>query len=263
MKKHNFAFIPTLFSSGDIVPGASWINAPGHPPSGPTVSDHIAVMRAQLKDISSGDWGNVLFANSHTGSDSFTAAEANELFAAVTAAAKEFGCTVHHESHRARILYSPWVSRDILPANPDLTLTADLSHWTVVSEAGPTNPTLDGFVRSIAHRFRHIHARIGYEEGPQVTDPAAPEWAAHVEGFLSWWEAIWAAAAARGDEYFTVVPEHGPPGYQHTMPYTHMPLADIWRVNHWVAQRVAKRYSEIYGAANAPAIGDLRDPRLS
>jgi hypothetical protein len=33
---------------------------------------------------------------------------------------------VHHETHRGRVLYSPWVTRDLLPRHPTLTLVADL-----------------------------------------------------------------------------------------------------------------------------------------
>ena len=32
-------------------------------------------------------------------------------------------------------------------------------------------------------------------------------------------------------------PEHGPPNYQQTVPYTRQPLASIWEINHWIALR--------------------------
>lgn len=38
-------------------------------------------------------------------------------------------------------------------------------------------------------------------------------------------------------------PEHGPPNYQQTIPYTRQPLASIWEINHWIAlrQQVSER----------------------
>ena len=39
------------------------------------------------------------------------------------------GFTVHHETHRGRYFFHPRPTRDMLALYPDLTLTADLSHW--------------------------------------------------------------------------------------------------------------------------------------
>ena len=44
----------------------------------------------------------------------------------------------------------------------------DFSHHTVVCEAGPGDRCLDEAVREIVPRVHHIHARIGYENSPQV-----------------------------------------------------------------------------------------------
>ncbi|KAK1249719.1 hypothetical protein MKX08_009722, partial [Trichoderma sp. CBMAI-0020] len=41
---------------------------------------------------------------------------------------------VCHETHRSRSLFTPWVTRMILEAVPELRLTADFSHWMVVGE---------------------------------------------------------------------------------------------------------------------------------
>jgi hypothetical protein len=35
----------------------------------------------------------------------------------------------------------------------------------------------------------------------------------------------------------SLAPEHGPPNYQQTVPYTRQPLASIWEINHWIALR--------------------------
>jgi hypothetical protein len=87
----------------------------------------------------------------------------------------------------------------------------------------------------------HIHARVGFEEGPQVNDPRAPEWKAHVEGFENWWQLIW--KHQRDVKKYTVTsvtPEQGPFTYQPCIPYTLQPLADIWEVNNWIGDRMKK-----------------------
>jgi hypothetical protein len=57
-------------------------------------------------------------------------------------------------------------------------------------------------------------SRVGYDHGPQVPDPRVGQWLEYMEGHERWWDAIWHAAAARGDEEVTMTPEHGPPNYQ-------------------------------------------------
>ncbi|HAS19048.1 MAG TPA: xylose isomerase, partial [Flavobacteriaceae bacterium] len=40
------------------------------------------------------------------------------------------------------------------------------------------------------NRTEHVHARVGFEEGPQVNDPQAPEWKKALERHLNLWETI-------------------------------------------------------------------------
>ena len=47
------------------------------------------------------------------GKDDFTPSEADDLFAFCVAFEKEHGAVVHHETHRARILYSPWIAKEV------------------------------------------------------------------------------------------------------------------------------------------------------
>ena len=52
-----------------------------------------------------------------------------------------------------------------------------------------------------------------------------------MEGFENWWDIIWKAQKERGDEFTTMTPEHGPPSYQQTIPFSGEPVAHIWDVN--------------------------------
>ena len=95
----------------------------------------------------------------------FTAAEADRLLAFCESCSRalDLGGRVHHETHRSRILYSPWVTRDVCARHAKLTLVADYSHFTCVAEARPTDPELDACVRALNARVRHVHARVGFE----------------------------------------------------------------------------------------------------
>ena len=94
--------------------------------------------------------------------------------------------------------------------------------------------------------FHHTHCRVGYDNGPQVCDPRAPEWLPYMEGHERWWDAIWHASKKRGDSVVTMIAEHGPPNYQQTCPYSREPLAHIWDVNHWIHLRRQKRFADLF-----------------
>jgi hypothetical protein len=94
----------------------------------------------------------------------------------------------------------------------------------------------------------HTQCRVGYDHGPQVSDPRAPEWIHYMEGFERWWDKIWQSQQARGFKYTTMLAEHGPPTYQMCVPGTQEPLANIWDVNHWVQLRRQKRFEQLFGS---------------
>ena len=130
------------------------------------------------------------------------------------------GITICHETHRGRILYNPWVTRAMCTAFPRLKLTADLSHFCVVAERvfgdddadwksvmaevtppPPVARTAEAAAQ-VARATHHIHARVGYAEGPQVPDPRAPEYATALEAHEKWWDQIlstqvWATIVGR------------------------------------------------------------------
>lgn len=79
----------------------------------------------------------------------------------------------------------------------------------------------------------------------------------YTEGHEQWWDTIWEAQAARGQAVTTVSPEHGPPNYQQTVPGTRQPLASIWEVNHFIAQRQADRFQAKHGQGSASQLQPL------
>ncbi len=165
----------------------------------------------------------------HSGRDSMSHDEGSAYFEAALRIEERLGIPVAHETHRGRILFAPWETLYYLRRFNELKIVADYSHWVNVCERLPDDQAeaLDLANR----RTAHIHSRIGYEEGPQVPDPAAPEYAAQ----RAWHEQQWrqildyhADAPA-----FTITPEYGPPPYLHTLPHTNVPVADNWEVCLW------------------------------
>jgi hypothetical protein len=96
-------------------------------------------------------------------------------------------------------------------------------------------------MRMALSRTDHIHARIGHQEGPQVNDPRAPEWADAVKAHYAWWDEIVKRKAAEGLPV-TVLTEFGPPTYLPTVPYTFQPLADQWDINVYMMKTLRERY---------------------
>jgi hypothetical protein len=139
------------------------------------------------------------------------------------------------ETHRSRSFFNPWVTRDVLRAVPDLKITMDISHWSVVCER-----LMDSewdVIEEIAPKTHHIHGRIGYDQGPQVPHPAAPEYARERQVHEDAWELVWQSQLEQGYEISTLTPEFGPDGYLHTLPFTNAPVADLWEINQWVGNQ--------------------------
>lgn len=172
----------------------------------------------------------------HSGRDYLSFEEGKAFFERVLAKEREVGIPVSHETHRSRLLYSPYQARDFLEAIPDLRINADFSHWVCVCEC--MLEEIDDIVALASERTTHLHARIGHPEGPQVSDPRAPEFAPFRERFESWWTRIKEMREKDGTESLIVVPEYGPPGYMPTLPYTRQPVADLFEICLWQTDRL-------------------------
>jgi len=177
---------------------------------------------------------------SHSGRDRMSFEEACAFFDTALECEKRHGVPVAHETHRYRILYSPWQARVYLEKFPDLRLAADFSHWCVVCES--TLDDADDVLQLAATRAIHVHGRVGFEEGPQVSDPRAPEFQAHVERHEKWWDRIVENSRSRGTGQLTFTPEYGPAPYLQTLPYTGQPVADLWEICLWAAGRARRRW---------------------
>ena len=152
-----------------------------------------------------------LFINSHTGRDWFTHDQNRQILDVACELEAKSGVKIIHETHRSRLTFCAVNTHRFLSEIPQMRITADFSHWCNVSES---------FLEDQAHlvdlaieRADHLHSRVGFPEGPQVSDPRAPEWQEALRVHLSWWDRIVHNHREKGTPRFTITTEFGPAPY--------------------------------------------------
>ena len=203
----------------------------------PDIEEHIAIYRKRL------EWqakANPLFINSQSGRDWFDFEKNQRIIDAAREVSDKTGVKIVHETHRGKFSFCATQTARFLEANPELRLAADFSHWCTVSESLLEDQ--DESLRAAIARADHIHARIGHPEGPQVTDPRAPEWQDSLNAHLAWWDAIVEARKSEGADRLTITPEFGPVPYMPTLPFTNQPVANQWEINVHMMNLLKSRY---------------------
>ena len=224
LKTHGFRWIPQIFSH-EFAGGGS-------------VREHLDSLQEQINECLD---LNPVFFNAHSGSDAWSLAEAEDFYGAMLEMERTTGIAISHETHRMRYFGNPWTTRAILEQFPTLKLTCDFSHWVCVAER--LLPDCGDIIAMAASQCHHLHARVGYEEGPQVSDPRAPEWAAHLDAHEKWWDLVWQSQKQRGMAVSTLTPEFGPAPYLQLLPFTQTPVADLAEICDWMARRQVDRFS--------------------
>ncbi len=205
-----------------------------------TVREHLDSLKRQLdENMPFEPW----FFSAHSGSDAWSFNEAVDFYGAALELEKSLGIPISHETHRKRYFNTPWNTRSILEQFPDLKLTCDFSHWVCIAER--LLPDCEDIIRLAADHCFYHHARVGHEQGPQVSDPRAPEWEGHLATHERWWDMIWASQQKRGFSETPLAPEFGPAPYMPLLPYTQAPVADLADICDWVARRQADRFAQL------------------
>jgi sugar phosphate isomerase/epimerase len=204
-----------------------------------TDAEHFADLDRALADAAE---ARALFVNAMTGFDAWPLQRSIDFLGEVQNRARKAGILVSVETHRGRSLFNPWTSAQILRALPDLPITCDFSHWVCVAERLVLDDDPDLLALCAAH-VNHIHCRVGYEQGPQVPDPRAPEFSHCLAAHERWWSILWKARAARGCPLSTMNPEFGIDNYMHLLPYTRQPVADLRDIIRWMAARQRARFA--------------------
>lgn len=169
------------------------------------------------------------YINSHTGKDFFEFSDNCKLLEQCEEIEKKTGIPIWHEIHRGRFSFHLKTLLQYLEIYPNLKLIADFSHFCVVSESDLHDQ--HDLLCKIYPNIKHIHARIGFEQSPQVNNPFAPEWKNYLEQYLSWWKEIIEIQKTKKNAICTITPEFGPFPYMPQEPFTKTPLADQWETN--------------------------------
>ncbi|WP_339657419.1 sugar phosphate isomerase/epimerase [uncultured Maribacter sp.] len=167
------------------------------------------------------------FINSHTGKDHFSFEENCLVIEAIESFSVQNNIPVYHEIHRGRFTFHSATTLSYLEEYPQLKLVGDLSHWCVVSESMLQDQ--EYILDKIIPHIKHIHARVGFEQAPQVINPFAPEWKSYLDQYLVWWQRIINEHAIM--DAYTITPEFGPYPYMPQNPLSKKPLANQYELN--------------------------------
>lgn len=109
------------------------------------------------------------FINSHTGKDHYSFDDNCKIIDAIETFSEIHNIPVYHEIHRGRFTFHSATTLTYLEKFPQLKLVGDLSHWCVVSESMLQDQ--EHILNKIIPHIKHIHARVGFEQTPQVNHP--------------------------------------------------------------------------------------------
>ena len=194
---------------------------------------HFRIYKTWLDRVS--QLPNVLI-NSQAGKDFFTFAQNRELI--------ELGNSykVLHETHRGKFSFAAHITQPFLEQIPDLRLTFDVSHWVNVAESLLEDQ--EETVQLAIAKADHIHARVGYAEGPQVSDPRSRTWENELAKHQAWWDAIFMRKLRVG-ERLTITPEFGPFPYMVHLQKDGSPIANQWDCNLHMMKILKDRYTTL------------------
>lgn len=181
-----------------------------------------------------------LLINSHSGTDAFSLDDQLRIIDTAAVFAEKYNVLVSHETHRGRIGFSPENLKTLMKLRPDMSVTADFSHWVCVTESHLEKH--EEALSMAIDRTTHIHARVGHTQGPQVPDPRWPGWQAETEFFLNIWQRILEQKLKSGRAMISITPEFGPAPYMWT-DRNNKPVADQWELNTYMMTILRERFA--------------------
>ena len=199
-------------------------------------------LEQQLRDLASirTDTLAPLHISVQMGREYYTSEQVSECLERCRRVSNDRGLPVYQETHRNKWSFAAHTVYPRLLEQKDFSLTLDVSHWFCVSESylEDQQPAVELAIR----RARHVHARVGHTEGPQVWDPAAPEYAQALQEHLRIWDKWVALMRESGAACCTITPEFGPPPYLVFGNRPGTPFEEQWRINLWMKNFLRDRY---------------------
>lgn len=195
-------------------------------PDNYSIAEYISRMEKSLTELAALQPN---FINSHTGKDYYSFDDNCRVIEAALTIGSKTGVRILHETHRGRFSFHASSLLAYLKKFPELELVGDFSHFCTVSESMLQDQT--EAIEQIIPHVSHLHARVGHEQSPQVSDPFAPEWENHFALFEGWWQQIIDYKKEKDCKHFTITPEFGPFPYMPTFPFSKQPLGDQWEIN--------------------------------
>ncbi|KAJ5864097.1 uncharacterized protein N7529_006013 [Penicillium soppii] len=209
---------------------SSWFQYLGPRPAGTKADDHLRNYRSLLESIQQLKPSTMNF-QSGDQRDLWDVEESIKFYKGTIHIDSELGISgrVYHETHRNRSLFTPYATRRILEAVPELRITADFSHWMVGCERVLDISEGDKVMMdAIVPHVYHIHARIGTTQASQCPEPTNPVFREEKECFERIWKNVIRARVKDGTTRRIVfVPEYGPfPYHPIGSAKTHSEVAD-------------------------------------
>lgn len=237
LQRHGLVFIAEVATGTNPNSKNDW----WIPQSDRSLDDHLNDLKWTLDRAE--DMG-ALFVSTMSGYDAWSWQQNLDFFGQALELEHRSGIPLSFETHRSRSLFNPWITRDLLRQFPAMKLTCDFSHWCVVCER-----LIDSeweILEQCARRAMHIHCRVGYAQHAQVADPRAPEYSSALAAHERWWDLIWQAQVQRQLPQVTMNPEFLWDGYMQTLPFSQMPVADLWEITCWMAERQRQRFAPAF-----------------
>lgn len=204
---------------------------------------YMTAFRQQLQQLTSmaKDHWPPLFISTQTGREYFAGEQIASCLDICRQISMQSGIPIYQETHRNKWSYAAHVVKPILEKYPDTLLTFDVSHWFCVSESylEDQQPAVE---KALIHS-RHIHARVGHTEGPQVYEPVSPEYTLALNAHLAIWDRYVQLRKEAGAASCTITPEFGPPPYLVFANRSGNPQQEQWRLNLWMKDLLQQRYA--------------------
>jgi sugar phosphate isomerase/epimerase len=178
--------------------------------------------------------------SAQTGREYFTEQQIEECLECCAAVSRRTGIPIYQETHRNKWAYAAHRVHPFLEKHPELQLTLDVSHWFCVSESYLEDQQ-PAVWKAIQHT-RHVHARVGHTEGPQVWEPT--EYPEALQAHLKIWDQWIEARVKDGAPCCTITPEFGPPPYMVFANREGSPQQEQWRLNNWMKTFLERRYQD-------------------